>query len=113
MPYKLKSQIKPFFMLFPIWVVTIWVAGFFRPGAQHQQHAVQQPRIRKGAARTAGEILQSEEFNIEVDRVMAEWHVPGIAISVVEGDQIHAEVRPDSGREWQFSLTCLMPIDVS
>jgi hypothetical protein len=42
---------------------------------------------------TAGGILRSEAFISKVNKALAEWHVPGIAIAIVDGDEIHAEVR--------------------
>lgn len=52
---------------------------------------VQKP-LQEGSER--GESPFTDAFGKHVDELLNKWHVPGVAIGVVDGDDIWTEARP-------------------
>lgn len=46
---------------------------------------------------------KTAEFDQLVERLMEEWHVPGLSIAVVQGDQIDAKVNTVHTLTYKYS----------
>lgn len=70
------------------------VLGALCAGQALAAEAAQRPLQGGVGTSKKGESPFTDEYAKHVDRLLERWHVPGMAVGVVDGDDIWTEVRP-------------------
>ena len=78
-------------MLLPHFVTAFFIVSVVSVG-YGDQSVLNESQRHDRASSALGQLLQSYEFKSKVNKTLADWHVPGIAISIVHGDEIFVEV---------------------